>query len=290
MSIKRAVTEDVLNDMFEFISEHASSYDDVKYKEIRDVMSLIDTAIDTPYSVELKEAVDTAQEAVNKAYNAFHAGPGVVREAQDELDAYTTSNDNDPTKLVVLDNALTNAKIALEEATKTVAETEKILFEAKTARDEAKKAQDDAYLPLIQKYGELAGDFQYKLTLTKPQYLSLKNLIYKKFVYDRETILVGVAVKNYIKTYDNQDNERTTNIKFDNNNEFVFDFTISDLARLIQSTSTYKLPGLDGDAENFATIMSKIIVLSKISEVFKTIGNGYKNDYDNKMSTYELGL
>lgn len=251
MSIKRAVTEDVLNDMFEFISEHASSYDDVKYKEIRDVMSLIDTAIDTPYSVELKEAVDTAQEAVN------------------ELHAKQTA-----------ENLLTEE----------IAKASQTLSEAKTARDEAKKAQDDAYLPLIQKYGELAGDFQYKLTLTKPQYLSLKNLIYKKFVYDRETILVGVAVKNYIKTYDNQDNERTTNIKFDNNNEFVFDFTISDLARLIQSTSTYKLPGLDGDAENFATIMSKIIVLSKISEVFKTIGNGYKNDYDNKMSTYELGL
>ncbi len=247
----RTVTQDMRDDMFAFIAEHPSAYDEAKYQEIRETMDLIDEAIETPYSVELKEAFDAA----NAELDALYAKQSAENLLTEEI-------------------ALASQKVS----------------EAKTARDESKKAQDDAYLPLIQKYGQLAGDFVYKLTLTKSQYLSLKNLVYKKFIYDRETILVGVAVKNFIKTYDNQENERTTNIKFDSNNEFTFDFTISDLARLIQSTSTYKLPGLDGDAENFATIMSKIIVLSKISEVFKTFGNGYKSDYDNKMSTYDLGL
>ena len=260
----RQVTQDMLDDMLAFIAEHPSAYDEVKYQEIRKVMAQIDEAIETPYDEELKANVDAAQKA---------------------LDDFHSSKIDDNAKLLELNTALSDAKSARDESKKAQDDEE-----LKANVDAAQKAQDDAYLPLIQKYGELVGDFVYKLKLTKSEFLSLKNLIYKKFVYDRETILVGIAAKNFIKTYDTQDNERQTSIKFDENNEFVFDYTISDLARLIQSTSSYKFPGLDGDAENFAVIMSKIIVLSKISEVFKTIGNGYKGDYDNKMSSYDLGL
>lgn len=216
---------------------------------------------------EIRKVMAQIDEAIETPYDEELKAN--VDAAQKALDDFHSSKIDDNAKLLELNTALSDAK---------------------SARDESKKAQDDAYLPLIQKYGELVGDFVYKLKLTKSEFLSLKNLIYKKFVYDRETILVGIAAKNFIKTYDTQDNERQTSIKFDENNEFVFDYTISDLARLIQSTSSYKFPGLDGDAENFAVIMSKIIVLSKISEVFKTIGNGYKGDYDNKMSSYDLGL
>ena len=216
---------------------------------------------------EIRKVMAQIDEAIETPYDEELKAN--VDAAQKALDVFHSSKIDDNAKLLELNTALSDAK---------------------SARDESKKAQDDAYLPLIQKYGELVGDFVYKLKLTKSEFLSLKNLIYKKFVYDRETILVGIAAKNFIKTYDTQDNERQTSIKFDENNEFVFDYTISDLARLIQSTSSYKFPGLDGDAENFAVIMSKIIVLSKISEVFKTIGNGYKGDYDNKMSSYDLGL
>jgi hypothetical protein len=153
-----------------------------------------------------------------------------------------------------------------------------------------KQAQDDVFLHLSKEYGKLVGDFKYKLKLSKGEYLSLKRFIYERFIYDREMILVGVAVKSFISKYDNQKSTRTTDIKFKENEEFSFDMDISDFARLINITSLYKFAGLDGEAECFANIMSKVIIISKVSEVFKTIGNGNKQDYDNKMSCYDLGL
>jgi hypothetical protein len=151
---------------------------------------------------------------------------------------------------------------------------------------EEREKQYSSYRELISLYGKTLGETKYNLTLTRDEYLFLKNLIINKISYDRQNLFVGLIVRDtFFYQYDKSKDTTKTSLFTNGDENFVLN--INEITRISHLTSLHEIVGLDKKADIFAEIIKKIGDISKIVEHYNKKGNDLSETGGNWIMKFE---
>ncbi len=151
-----------------------------------------------------------------------------------------------------------------------------------------RETQYGEYRELLTSYGKLFSATLYNLTLTRREYIYLKNLILKKITYKRQELFLGLLVRDeFFRVVDAEKSAVKTNLAFTGGKE-TFKLDITSITRISHLTTFHEINGLDEDAEVFAEILKKIGNISKIYEVYSGKGDDASAEGGNWINGFNI--